>query len=89
MYIYCACSVVNVTCVLLQELPEDIKDSKHKAVFYLTELSASNTFTFESSMYLGKFLGFKPDEKNPSLKKLVLHQRYSDEVDESCEILLR
>lgn len=67
-------------------LPTDIVESSHKAVFYLIDLPASKTFLFESSVYQHKFLGFEPDEHKPSLSKLVLLQKNSDEVVDSCEI---
>ncbi|XP_055370102.1 uncharacterized protein LOC114868033 [Betta splendens] len=67
------------------DLPDKIAESKHNAVFYLRALPASNMYTFESSAYLGKFLGFEPVENNPSMKKLVLHSKSSDEVDDHTQ----
>lgn len=70
--------------VFLQDLPNKINETAHKALFYLTGISGSTAmYTFESSLYTGKFLGFKPVEDNPSLDKLVLLESKPDEVDEA------
>uniref|UniRef100_A0A3Q3J7M8 Uncharacterized protein n=1 Tax=Monopterus albus TaxID=43700 RepID=A0A3Q3J7M8_MONAL len=66
------------------DLPNKINETAHKALFYLTGISGSTAmYTFESSLYTGKFLGFKPVEDNPSLDKLVLLESKPDEVDEA------
>lgn len=75
-------------CVFLQELPPQIEETAHKALFYMTKLSASNKYMFESSAYPSKFLGFEPVDHNPSVNKLVLRDRVHDEVDEFSEVSL-
>uniref|UniRef100_A0AAQ6IAS2 Interleukin-18 n=1 Tax=Anabas testudineus TaxID=64144 RepID=A0AAQ6IAS2_ANATE len=82
------CNEKNEICPVKMELPQEINESQHKAVFYLTKLSASNVCTFESSLCRGQFLGFEHDEDNPSLKKLALCPRYPDEVDDTSEIIM-
>uniref|UniRef100_A0A8C3A3Y8 Interleukin 18 n=1 Tax=Cyclopterus lumpus TaxID=8103 RepID=A0A8C3A3Y8_CYCLU len=69
-------------------LPIHIEETHHKALFYMTELTPSHTYEFESSAYPSRFLGFEPDGCDPSLVKLVLHEKAKDEVDESCHVIL-
>ncbi|XP_037630980.1 interleukin-18-like [Sebastes umbrosus] len=70
--------------------PSSIEETEHKAVFYMTHLTASKTYMFESSMYPSYFLGFESDGDNPSLQKLVLRHKDNgtDEPDEACEVTL-
>uniref|UniRef100_A0A7N6AGM6 Interleukin-18 n=1 Tax=Anabas testudineus TaxID=64144 RepID=A0A7N6AGM6_ANATE len=82
------CNEKNEICPVKMELPKEINESQHKAVFYLTELSASQVCTFESSLCRGQFLGFEDDKDKHSLKKLVLHPRDCDQVDDASEIIM-
>ncbi|KAK9520304.1 hypothetical protein VZT92_020200 [Zoarces viviparus] len=79
----------NIYSENMDALPKDIQETCHKALFYMTELSPTNTYQFESSLFPSEFLGFAPDGDNPSLNKLVLHKKAKDEVDESCCVVLR
>uniref|UniRef100_A0A4W6BXU0 Interleukin-18 n=1 Tax=Lates calcarifer TaxID=8187 RepID=A0A4W6BXU0_LATCA len=80
------CSEKNEIYPEAMDPPHKIEETAHKALFYLTKLSASNQYMFESSVYPCKFLGFEPDKDNPSLKKLVLLHKGHDEVDDACEV---
>ncbi|XP_040901795.1 interleukin-18-like isoform X2 [Toxotes jaculatrix] len=82
------CSGNNEISAVEMELPHTIPETSHKALFYLKKLPAHNKFMFESSVYPSKFLGFEPDEDNPTLNKLVLRHKTSDEVDETAELTL-
>ncbi|XP_067363320.1 interleukin-18-like [Channa argus] len=82
------CNEKEEICPVAMDLPNNIVETSHKAVFYLTDLKASNMFLFESSVYQYKFLGFEPDEHRPFLSKLVLQEKNYDEVVDSCEITI-
>ncbi|XP_054457320.1 uncharacterized protein LOC129093342 [Anoplopoma fimbria] len=86
--VVCGGETDNIYPEKMETLPEEIKGSNHKALFYMTKLSPANTFWFESSMYPSMYLGFEPDGFNPSLNKLVMHNKAQDEVDESCQLIL-
>ncbi|CAB1458506.1 unnamed protein product [Pleuronectes platessa] len=81
------CKENNEICTEAMVLPIEIMDNAHKALFYLTQLTA-NKFMFESTVYRSKFLGFTCVDGNPSLKKLVLRSKGPDGVDESSEATL-
>lgn len=61
-----------------------INGTRHKALFYMTEQSASKQYKFESTMHHKWFLGFEPDKNNPCLHRLVL--KASDVVDETGNV---
>ncbi|XP_047191815.1 uncharacterized protein LOC118299517 isoform X1 [Scophthalmus maximus] len=69
------------------DLPREIAEAAHKALFCLTKLSGEK-YMFESIAYPNKFLGFEPVEGRPSLKKLVLRMKGPDGVDDSSEVNL-
>nr|XP_046244360.1 uncharacterized protein LOC124058837 [Scatophagus argus] len=64
------------------ELPNNIEENSHKAVFYLTELSTTE-YLFESSCFPSEYLGLEPALSN--LSKLVLHPKEEQEVVEVCQ----
>lgn len=70
-------------CGFLQEPPEKIKEVKHRAVFY--RVKTETRYTFRSSLFPSKFLGF--ELFNDALK-LVLHTMEHDEMDERCTFSL-
>ncbi|KAM6932299.1 interleukin-18-like [Lycodopsis pacificus] len=78
----------NIYSENMDALPEDIEETRHRALFYMTKLTATNTYQFESSWFKSEFLGFAPDGDNPSLNKLVLLKQAEDQVDESCQVVL-
>uniref|UniRef100_UPI0037E878F8 uncharacterized protein n=1 Tax=Semicossyphus pulcher TaxID=241346 RepID=UPI0037E878F8 len=69
------------------DLPNQIEENAHKAVFYRMRLASTNKYTLESSLCPTKFLGFECDGENQTLNKLVLRHVGKDEVDESCEFM--
>ncbi|XP_068441452.1 interleukin-18-like [Clinocottus analis] len=72
----------------MEALPTRIESNKHKALFFMSELTAAHTYEFESSEYPSWFLGFQRDRENPSKNELVLLHKCEDEVDESCQVIL-
>ncbi|XP_074536114.1 interleukin-18-like [Halichoeres trimaculatus] len=73
----------------VMEPPENIPEDAHKAVFYLKKLqSVSNRYTFQSSLFQGQYLGFKSDESQTFLQKLVLLKIPQGEVNEQCQFSL-
>ncbi|XP_077398025.1 uncharacterized protein LOC144033667 isoform X2 [Festucalex cinctus] len=70
------------------DIPNKIETSKHEAVFYMIPLpEGTKKCLLESSLHPREFLGFEPEENNPSQLTLVLHHAF-DEVDECCQITL-
>ncbi|XP_047450344.1 interleukin-18-like isoform X2 [Mugil cephalus] len=66
-------------------VPNNIDETVHKAIFYMTEVEGlGNAFMFESTLFKARFLGFEPVK---GLLKLVLHDKL-DEVDEGCQFFL-
>ncbi|TNN28708.1 hypothetical protein EYF80_061146 [Liparis tanakae] len=70
------------------QLPSRIEEAQHRALFYMSALTLSHAYEFESSAFPSRFLGFEPDGADPSLCRLVLLGKARDEVDESCQVLL-
>ncbi|XP_030299281.1 uncharacterized protein LOC115597488 isoform X1 [Sparus aurata] len=71
----------------MEQLPAAIGVQRHSAVFYRTEVPFSKSnYMLESSMYQNNFLGFKQEESNHTLSKLVLFPVGKDEVDDRCVI---
>ncbi|CAJ1065992.1 interleukin-18-like [Xyrichtys novacula] len=65
------------------DLPKEIKENTHKAVFYMKRLpSTSDKHIFESTLFPSWFLALESDGNDSSLHKLVLSH---DGMDESCE----
>uniref|UniRef100_H2M2N2 Interleukin-18 n=1 Tax=Oryzias latipes TaxID=8090 RepID=H2M2N2_ORYLA len=76
------------TCLIYcQDLPNNICETKHKALFYRTKVS-TNLYMFESSVYTSRFLAFEPLDNNPCIHKLVLRNKSEDEVDEPCQVIV-
>lgn len=71
--------------VSLQEIPEDIGQDGHKAIFYLI-IKTNNVYKFESSLYKHYYLGFENDS-SAGYDKLTLHYNI-DQVDEGLQITL-
>lgn len=70
-----------------QDVPQNIAEAAHEALFYRTEISTS-CYLLESSTYPSNFLAFEQDVSNFTLSKLVLRHKERDEVDESCYIIM-
>ncbi|XP_069003450.1 interleukin-18-like [Embiotoca jacksoni] len=70
------------------DVPQSIDGLSDKALFYRTELAATNKYMFESTAHQGWFLGFNPSPES-CLLKLVLRHINKDQVDEPCEFHLR
>ncbi|KAM7399800.1 hypothetical protein PAMP_019044 [Pampus punctatissimus] len=64
------------------ELPTEIGENGHRAIFYLIKIAGCEKYKLKSSLYPNKFLGFEPDKDNPSFKKLVLRDHKYDEIDQ-------
>ncbi|XP_068561830.1 uncharacterized protein [Cebidichthys violaceus] len=88
MVVACCGVTRNIYPEEMGALPKDIGETHHKALFYMTELTPSKTFQFESSVFPSEFLGFACDEENPSLNKLVLQKKGEGEVVDSCQVTL-
>lgn len=71
----------------LQEVPWNIGEQAHKALFYRTEI-APCCYLLESSVHQSKFLAFEEDASNHTLSRLVLRHRGKEEVDEACHITM-
>ncbi|XP_069574166.1 interleukin-18-like [Brachyistius frenatus] len=69
------------------DVPQNIDGLSDKALFYRTELAATNKYMFESTAHQGWFLGFNPSPES-CLLKLVLRHINKDQVDEPCEFHL-
>lgn len=69
------------------ELPKLLNEKENEALFYMTKLSATDKFMFESTLHPRWFLGFEPDEDNPCRHKLVLIQQDTDETDASLSLV--
>lgn len=69
----------------MQDLPKQIGESAHKAVFY--RKPTLSKYLLESSVYPTEFLGFEPDGDDHTLSKLVLRHIGEREMDESCEVI--
>lgn len=67
------------------DVPRNIAEKAHKALFYRTEVSTS-CYLLESSLFPSKFLAFEPDVCDHTLSKLTLRHKERDEVDDSCYI---
>ncbi|XP_070761853.1 uncharacterized protein [Enoplosus armatus] len=81
------CNANNEMYPEAMDLPKQIEETAHKALFYLIKLAnETNKYMFESSLYPQRFLGFEPNADNPSLNKLVLRHKGKDEVDDRCEM---
>lgn len=71
----------------LQEVPRNVNEKAHKALFYQTEIAPCR-YLLESSVHLSKFLAFEEDMSNHTLSRLILRHKERDEVDESCCITM-
>lgn len=69
------------------ELPMQLDKTSDEALFIMVQLSAPNSYQFESTLHQGRFLGFQHDDDNASRHKLVLIQG-KDEVDKLCPLLM-
>nr|AQR55703.1 IL-18 [Miichthys miiuy] len=67
------------------DLPREIMEPAHKAVFLRQEITTS-TYELRSSLYKNKYLGFKESECEDGLYTLVLLEKAEDVVDEACQI---
>uniref|UniRef100_A0A3P9L4P6 Interleukin-18 n=1 Tax=Oryzias latipes TaxID=8090 RepID=A0A3P9L4P6_ORYLA len=81
------CHDEHTICSQPMDLPENICETKHKALFYRTKVS-TNLYMFESSVYTSRFLAFEPLDNNPCIHKLVLRNKSEDEVDEPCQVIV-
>ncbi len=70
----------------LQDLPQEIQGSEHKAVFHQKKLFAPDKYQLESSLRPLEFLGFR--EVGGHALKLVLIPKREDELDEGCQVLI-
>lgn len=70
--------------MFLQDLPREIMEPAHKAVFLRHEI-ATSMYELRSSLYKNKYLGFKESESD-GLYTLVLLEKAEDVVDEACQI---
>lgn len=68
----------------LQEIPKNIGEDSHKAIFYLIQ-KTNKEYIFESSLHKSYYLGFEHDSSK-GYDKLILH--HTDEVDEGTHIIL-
>ncbi|XP_027136662.1 uncharacterized protein LOC104940571 [Larimichthys crocea] len=66
------------------DLPREIMEPAHKAVFLRHEI-ATSMYELRSSLYKNKYLGFKESESD-GLYTLVLLEKAEDVVDEACQI---
>lgn len=66
------------------EIPQDIDENGHKAIFYLNKLSSAKCI-FESSLYRSHYLGFNHNSGEDHDTLVLLHKA-EDEVDEVCNI---
>uniref|UniRef100_A0A3B4V706 Interleukin-18 n=1 Tax=Seriola dumerili TaxID=41447 RepID=A0A3B4V706_SERDU len=82
------CNGDNGICPKQMDLPKEIKENKHEALFIMNKLKGTDRYMFESTMYQNKFLGFEPLDNDPNLNKLVLRSKGYDEPDDSCEVNL-
>ncbi|KAF6720895.1 hypothetical protein FQA47_010990 [Oryzias melastigma] len=74
-------------CSQAMDLPKNIDEANHKALFYRTKVS-TNLYMFESSVYRSCFLAFEPLEKGSCFYKLVLRHKLEDEPDEPCQVIV-
>lgn len=72
----------------LQEIPIDIKEDKHKAMFYWVTKPFTSKYLFESSLFPSEYLAFEPDSNVQGRSRLILRHIPNDEVDESAVISL-
>lgn len=77
--------ISNSVCVCLQEIPKNINEDCHKAIFYLIQ-KTNKDYMFESSLYTSYYLGFEYDSSK-GFDKLILNHN-ADEVDEGLLITL-
>ncbi|CAN9510990.1 unnamed protein product [Ophioblennius macclurei] len=78
------CSENNEIKLMEMTPPKYIKADTHQAVFYMTKLSSSYIYTFESSVHQNRFLAF---ERENDMLKLVLREK-KDAVDMHTEIMM-
>lgn len=78
--------LIFCVCVCLQDIPRDIEENGHKAIFYLKQIS-SDKYMFESSLYPSYYLGFDHNSEE-DYDTLIMRYKAEDEVDEVCNITL-
>ncbi|XP_068507542.1 interleukin-18-like [Syngnathus scovelli] len=67
------------------DIPDNIEDGNHEALFYMTQLSGTNKYMLESSRYPQECLGLQQLKEDPSHLTLVF-KTYAE--DEQCVITL-
>lgn len=72
---------------LSQDISRDIAANADKALFYLMRIS-KDRYLLESSLHPSMFLAFEPDSSNQTLNKVILRHKESDEVNESCHVIM-
>uniref|UniRef100_UPI003AB035BD interleukin-18-like n=1 Tax=Centroberyx gerrardi TaxID=166262 RepID=UPI003AB035BD len=81
------CSETGEICAETLDVPGEIGDGGHKALFFLKTVKGSSaTFRVESSVRRSHVLGFEADANNPYMKRLVLRLYNEREVDVDCHM---
>ncbi|KAM9732719.1 interleukin-18-like [Menidia menidia] len=81
-----SCPNENEVCPEPMDLPDQIDDTGHKALF-CSKSVATGKVMFESTFYKNRFLAFEPEGSLPGVWKLTLRLQ-EDTVDESAVTLL-